>query len=296
MNNSPTNFIIKNQNIHEQNNRKISIVMAYHNRRDQILFTLKTIEDSAYKNFEVIIIDDNSNEKHMLDADIKNFDINIIYVKLTKKTTINPCMNYNMGFRIATGDIIIIQNPECCHIGDLLSYVDKNIKKNEYFSFTCANMYNDELNSKLYKIYQKDRESLSSSVKHCLVDKPNVLKFILGIPGVVNDIPWYNHPDLRREAFHFCTTIMKSDLDQKLGGGFDSRYKEGSGYDDAEIVQRIKASGMEIKFFYPDVPYAIHQWHAKTSTLSTGHLINLNRLVFNQHMKELGINKFYETI
>ena len=96
---------------------KISIVMAYYNRKEQLLFTLKTINDSHHKNIEVIIIDDASDESNRLENIIHNypFYINLIRIEPTDKKHVNSCIPYNIGFKNITGDIVIIQNPEVCH-------------------------------------------------------------------------------------------------------------------------------------------------------------------------------------
>ena len=113
---------------------KISIIIGYYNRKKQLLYTLKTIKKSLYKNIEVIIIDDCSdnpedilNEK---DFEIFNMDIKLISIKKEEKTWINPCVGYNKGISQSTGDIIILQNAEVCHIGDTISYVVNNLKRN----------------------------------------------------------------------------------------------------------------------------------------------------------------------
>lgn len=262
--------------------KKISIVMAYYNRKEQIIFTLETIKNSVHKNIEIIIIDDVSDKDQQLDDIVEN-DPFIKYIKLDKKISINPCKLYNMGFKQATGDIIIIQNPECCHIGDIIKYTVDNLKLNQYFSFSCANLPNINQNHILYGLYE-DNES-----------KKDVLNFINSFAiATYETILWYNHPIHRPVGFHFLSAINKSDLD-KLNG-FDERYSLGSGYDDNELVERIMHSNMEFKFINTDDSFAIHQWHAKSKTLINLELVNKNRLVFNEHMRELGINKKYDCI
>lgn len=262
--------------------KKISIVMAYHNRRDQILFTLKTIKNSEHKNYEIIIVDDVSDKNQQLD-DIVNNDQNIKYIKLEKKISINPCNVYNLGFKHATGDIVIIQNPECCHIGDIIKYTNDNLKPNQYFSFACANLQNIEKNNILYNMYENNES------------KQTITNFLNTLPlSTWETILWYNHPIHRPVGFHFMSAIYKSDLD-KLGG-FDERYADGVGYDDNELVERIKLGKIEFIFLNTDKPFAIHQWHPKSNTLIDKELINKNRLVYNNHMLELGINSRYDVI
>ena len=256
--------------------------MAYHNRKSQLLFTLKTIKKSSHKNIEVIIVDDNSDKDHQLDNDdITKYSFPIKYIKFnrTNEKSINPCVVYNRGFKEVTGDIIVIQNPECCHIGDVIKYVDDNLKINEYYSFSCANIFYEELNNELYKNYNKGTE----------------LNFIDSLPDIgtfynkTYCLKWYNHPIHRPTGFHFLSAIYKSDLDKLKG--FDERYEFGSSYDDVELVERVKFNNIILKIIGPiNSPFVVHQWHKKTTKYNDGHLSEINRLILNDHMKELGIN------
>ena len=91
-------------------------------------------------NFDVIIVDDNSNDKNRLEDEIKHFSfpINLIVITTEEKgNRINPCIAYNRGFAEATGDIIVIQNPECYHVGDILGHVQNNLAEQDYFSYSC---------------------------------------------------------------------------------------------------------------------------------------------------------------
>lgn len=54
-----------------------------------------------------------------------------------KKDRINPCIPYNIGFELCKGDIIIIQNAECFHVGNILQYLIDNLNENDYITFSC---------------------------------------------------------------------------------------------------------------------------------------------------------------
>ena len=52
-------------------------------------------------NFEVVIVDDNSNDENRLEEDIKQFSIPIKLIVISneeKGNRINPCAAYNRGF------------------------------------------------------------------------------------------------------------------------------------------------------------------------------------------------------
>lgn len=217
----------------------ISIVMSYFNRLDQFTYTLKTIDRSSYKDVEIVIVDDFSDSDQSLDHLPKQFPhlkFKIIKMRdqLSKKNYCNPCIPYNVAFRASSGDKIIIQNPECCHIGDVVQHVQDNLTDTNYLSYHCYASTKADL-----EYLHNDREMPMWGHKKNR---------------------WYNHVTERPAAFHFTCAISRNNL-VKLNG-FDERYALGQDYDDAELVHRIKLLGLNIEFVAD--PWVIHQYHKKT--------------------------------
>ena len=81
----------------------ISIVMAYHNRRIQLIRTLKSINRTEYNKskLQIIIVNDNSSDPHTIDDlnDMFNeLNIFVFNIRKKQKTWINSCVPYNIGF------------------------------------------------------------------------------------------------------------------------------------------------------------------------------------------------------
>lgn len=241
-------------NLKENESKKISIVMAYYNRKEQTLETLKGFERmyAAKYNFEVIIVDDNSNQENKLNETIKQFTfpINLIEISEEEKgDRINPCVAYNRGFSEATGEIIIIQNPECYHAGNILEYTKENLYEQDYFSYSCFSANTTELTKKL----------LSSNNINQLINEPAFLN-----ENKLSSINWYNHPNEpgRNTAYHFCSAIHKCNLD--IIGGFSDKFKYGFCFDDDEFIHRIKHNlKLNVKCISPNNCFVIHQYPPK---------------------------------
>ncbi len=223
----------------------ISVVTAYYNRKKLFTRTLKSMLPYYGKiDFEVIVVDDGSDEAERLE-DLQNDYpfLRVIRLEKQNKWYKNPCIPFNIGFEAVKGDKIIIQNPECYHFGAILAYVDAHLKENEYLSFGCFSM--DKLNT--------DDDAL-------FFDEKNIAKLIENNNRSFTtdgDLGWYNHSKFRPEAFHFCAAMMSTDLFDL--GGFDERYAKGVGYDDDELIWRIKNKKMQIKFI--DDQIVLHQNH-----------------------------------
>lgn len=265
--------------VENNSSKKISIVMAYYNRKSQLEYTLKTIQMSKFKNIEIIIVDDASRDEHRLEDIVNNYDIDIKLIRVNPedKTYVNPCMAYNRGFKEATGDIIVIQNPEVCHIGDVLSYVNDNLEDGKYFSFTCAGLAREEYNPVFYRLYQD-------------LDDINKVRDYLGELERIHthtrqDFPfWYTHKQYRNTGFHFLSAITKNDL-AKIGGGFDERYAQGTCWDDDGFVQVIRHKRIQLEII--EEVFSIHQYHEHDEKSYNPELSEKNRLIYIEHMKEL---------
>ena len=242
----------------------ISIVMAYYNRKPQFLRTLESIKRSNIKDFELIIVDDASDIEHRLeDTAAQHPFIKLIRVEPKDKWYVNPCIPYNMGFAKATGDIIIIQNPECYHYNDILQYASNNITKHNYISFGC---------------YSLDEKLTNSIAAFNIAQTLNC--------GITYDgqLGWYNHSIYRPVGYHFCSAILRENLLQLEG--FDTRYAEGIGYDDNEFLLRIKKLGLNINIANNCV--VLHQWHYTTSIYmrkDSPEKCNRNKLIFERDIK-----------
>jgi len=233
----------------------ISIVMAYYNRKDQTLKTLNgfNLYTERKIKFEVVIVDDNSDQDQQLDNEIIKYSFPIHLVRIDSKEKgdrINPSVVYNKGFSVAKGKIIIIQNPECFHVGNILSHVINNLGYQDYFTYSCfsgndSNTTNELLSSK--NIYQliNNKEFLSRNTR-------------------TDPLNWYNHPTINNTNYHFCSAIYKEKLD--LIKGFDERFADGYCFDDNELVLTIQNNlRLNIKPIDSQHGFVVHQYHGRVS-------------------------------
>ena len=208
---------------------KTAIVMTAYNREEQLGKTLESFERYYDKDFLVFI------DK---DPDPKDY--------------FNPCVAYNRAFSEALRhdpDIIIIQNGECYHNGDIIGYAEKHLTESNYLSFGC----------------------------YSLSEKSPLPPVILWDEGASFDgqCAWYNHSKFRPVGYHFCSAITPSNL-RKLNG-FDERFAHGIGYDDSHFVRQIKELGLKIEII--DEPFVFHQWHY-SNKLNNSELINRNKTIY----------------
>lgn len=217
--------------------------MAYYNRKQHLINTLHSMEKSKYKNFEVIIVDDASDEEHRIEDLLDKFKFLKLYrIERENKWYVNPCIPTNIGLSNVSGNIIIIQNPECFHYNDVFYHVINNLNQNDYFAYTTLN---------------KDVSTQLTSINWSLNYEEQINKIILinKNDGLTNH--WYCHNIYRPMALNFCAAITKKDLIDL--NGFDERYAYGIERDDVEFLDRIKRKKMNMLIV--DDVMVIHQSH-----------------------------------
>lgn len=215
-------YIYTNTVINEINNIYISIVMTTYNRVKQTLFTLSIINDLQQLkkyNIQIIIVDDS--DYSIVDKLYnynKNIQINYIHIDRTKKIWINPCINYNIGFKYISGEKIIIQNSEVCYVGDIVDFVDKSVMNDKYYVFDVKASLSLETNENIYNYY-------------------NSKDFDINIYNKSFFSNWYQNSKNKNYMMHFLVSITKETFSKIKG--FDINYKNAIDYDDNDFLMKI---------------------------------------------------------
>lgn len=206
---------------------KLSIVMAYYNRYKQLLHTIESISKTLYdkNDFEIIIVNDASDpsDVKLLLEGLEQYNLLIHVLHITKEEKgerRNPSIPFNIGFRKAIGEIILIQNPESYHVDDIISYTVNNLTFDDYLVYNTYNISLEASNEIFYMLSNKTFEQIEMLPKD---------------PG---HPVWMHHHTLRPTYYHFCSAIYRQNL--MMIGGFDEEYKNGYCYDDDDLLFRIR--------------------------------------------------------
>ncbi|UEQ74703.1 glycosyltransferase family 2 protein [Chryseobacterium arthrosphaerae] len=235
---------------------KISIVTAYYNRKKLFENTLSSIVSQSpdpSMELEVIAVDDGSDKEERLEDLTEQYPfLKVIRLEKADKWYFNSCIPFNIGFREAKGDIVILQNPECLHYGDVLKYTQKHINDSNYISFSCFSLGIE-----------------STDNLHTLLESPEKLQKLMADNnvGYIGDglDCWYNHSVTNPKGYHFCSAITKKNLYDL--GGFDERFARGIAFDDNEFLHRVKLKGLQIEII--DQPIVLHQNHYQKISYTT---------------------------
>jgi len=240
-------------------NINFSIAMAYNNRKKQIINTLNQFEKLYFNkyNFEVVIVDDNSSIDEQLFDILHNYSYSIVYKYLDineKGDNINPCIVYNKAFSLCNNEIIIIQNPECIHVTNILECLTQLDFKDTYYTIPVLTSLTFEINDNIYKMIENNsKEEIISYLENININSGSIT--------YKDSKGWYNHSLYRNEHLHFCSAISRINLD-KLEG-FDENYSKDLWYDDNEFIFRISKF---LKLNMLNDQLAIHLYHSSGTT------------------------------
>jgi len=244
-----------------------SIILPYYNRRNLLINTLNSY-NKFYRNrtdLEIIIVNDGSTEQDNIKDMIDMYpNLNIKIIELPPKTSskqVNPCYPYNVGVKQSRGNVLILSSPETFHTHNI---------------FELTNNF-DKLCNKSYLLFSvfccTDKDTLDEIARDNYELKPkNLIKFYdrLGeglIPNSVNPRPlynnnygsWYLHSVIKPSHLNFLTALKRENY-YKISG-FNEIYRNGTGYDDNDFLDRL-ISDTDIKdFIYYDSMCAIHVDH-----------------------------------
>ncbi|AUV58485.1 glycosyltransferase [Bandra megavirus] len=203
------NKVIKSRN-NNVGTKKVTIVMAYHNRKPQTIATLDSIQKTTYSNFNVIIVDDASTEENRLEDIIYRYSypIKLIRINPENKTWINPCVAYNVGLLQADGDIIIIQNPEIFHVGDIISHAVNNLTVDQYFVYSCYASPDFKYNTELQNIFVNSKShEIRDNVMNNFISKINYADFSFDWKYYVSKYEDLKNIKLENEAIQHWNSI-----------------------------------------------------------------------------------------
>ena len=253
----------------------ITIVMTTHNRPQQTLFTLQTIQESSLHLQVTIILVDDSTQDQLSATDFQPFTFQITYITIDpkQKPWINPCVNYNLAFHEVKTESIIIQNAETFHCGDICHVVSENLTDDNYLVFDVRAIDEVQDNQIVQQLHNYDQVAPYLEQKNSR---------------------WCQHTTQKNCCFHYLTAIKRHNLLQI--GGFNYILSMGSCYDDNDLIMRITRSGLKIKNIENQQYHlmGIHQWHV-CDTLSIPAYIHLNYKIYHNillHIDEPTVQRF----
>jgi glycosyltransferase involved in cell wall biosynthesis len=244
----------------------ISIILPYYNRKQLLYVTLESfVYFYSNESIEVVIVDDCSDDDNRVDRVDRiesKYPFPIRLIRINNKNGINPCLPYNVGVRQSTGNIIVLTSPETLHTKSMFETSNdfKLLNDTTYLQFSVFCLTKKDLKSVLIgnEPFNLKLETLNNNKKYFY---NNLGEY--GYPFNNSFGSWYTHSIIRPSCLNFMSALTRKTYYRM--GGFDERFRFGTGFDDEEFRNRIlKITGT---IWYDDF-VAVHIDHEAVGGMS----------------------------
>jgi glycosyltransferase involved in cell wall biosynthesis len=189
---------------------KFSLVLATYNRKSELELFIKSLLNQHYKFFELIIVDQNTN--NLIDDLILNYSKSI-EIKHFKSNKLGLSYNRNIGLKYAIGDIIAFPDDDCEYPKTLLNEVYTQFILNKNIDIITGSTF--DKNTKL--------AYLKSPIHSVLVNYRNIFSTAISFTIFVKNYNKY-----------------KLTFDEKLGVGADFGSSEETDFLVQFLQQNVK--------------------------------------------------------
>jgi GT2 family glycosyltransferase len=215
-------------------NIEISVVIVTYNSSKDIDTLLSTLLDQTYKNFEIIIVDNNSQDNI---KDIISKYKNIKFIRLPRNIGYGRACN--IGAHFANGRFLVYLNPDTRLTTDFLEILYRSIQESTDIGMVCATslFFNGD---KIQSIGQSYEPFTGNAVDLLFGTKvTEIVKLPLVIQEKVSAFRYmYNLFSCNGVGF-----IIKKDLFEKIGG-FSPYYF--LYFDDVDLGSKLRRTGYRI--------------------------------------------------
>lgn len=235
---------------------RISVTMAYYQRPDLIRNTLWAYHHlhPERDDVEFVVIDDKSAEGLKAEPALEELrdllDIKLFYRE--DKTGTNPAQPINISVKQASGQIIVITNPETLPLTPVLDQVDAaGVPPGSYLIAPCYSVSEDK--QKIIAGLDPTKPSFVEEIR---------ARFQLNDRAATceGDDAWYIHPRLFPRALYFFAAMPRADFIEM--GGIDEDYQMGYAWEDTDFINRLLMRGTQMSFLNDAA--VLHQYHYKT--------------------------------
>ena len=215
------------------NGIKVSIIILCYNSIEDIRECIPSILNQSFKNYEIIIVDNNSTDNTAEFIKKSYPDIKIIETG----QNLGYALGNNVGVKEAIGEYIVILNPDTKVDPMWLSTLLRPLEEDSTIGLTT---------SKIIEYYDRDHGACGNSPHYTGLHFPR---------GLEKPITSFTKPEVIG-AISGCSFAMRRDLFESLGG-FDPEFF--LYLEDSDLSIRTRYAGYKIMFEPESVVYHKHK-------------------------------------
>jgi len=196
----------------------ISIIVPVYNRSDEIVEFLISFSRQTCKNFEIVIVDDGSEEDLKTVIEPFNKQLSLLYIC---QNNMGPGLARNTGMKLANGDLFVFIDSDCTVPPDYIKNILHHFKIDDFDVFGGPDTYHDN-----FPVFLK-------AVNY------GMTSFI----GTAGSRAGRNRRIVKYYPRSFNMGIKRK-VYEKIGGMIDLRHGQ-----DMEYSSRILKAGFRVKYF-----------------------------------------------
>lgn len=137
------------------NNKKISIIIPVYNQADKISTCLNSVLKQTYKNYEVIVVNDGS-EDNISDV-LEQFKNKFKEILIINQSNQGANFARNRGFKEASGEYLLFCDADITLVHDMLESMQEELEVNRRVSYIYSSFY---WGNKLFKLFEFNADKL----------------------------------------------------------------------------------------------------------------------------------------
>jgi glycosyltransferase involved in cell wall biosynthesis len=230
---------------HPMKNPKVSLIIAVYKRADFLQRVLSSVENQTYRNFEVIVAEDDRAEgiRTLVDNRRESFPFPLIHVS-QEDNGFRKNRILNEALRVSSGEYVVFIDGDCILHEKFIEEHVKNLGPD-----TCVFGRRAMLDERTTEMLLKKEWDNNLSFIRLLITKTRRLEDALYIPWLKT---------FRKTGVKGSNFSVNRDLIFKING-FDEEFERPYGGEDTDIERRLRLVGADIRCTkFKTIQYHLH--------------------------------------
>ena len=162
---------------------KVSVIIATYRRDTSLAGALQSLTEQTFKDFEVVVVDDNAdkiwNEKAEKIVSDFRLNLNVVYIK--NPTNLGSARSRNVGIEASKGDYVTFLDDDDLYLPNKINVqLEKMLETNADFSLTNLSLYNEdetlsEIRTRPYLLTDESKNLLLCHLKYSMTGTDTIM-------------------------------------------------------------------------------------------------------------------------
>ena len=153
---------------------KFSLIIATLGREKELYDLFESLNKQTYKNFEVIVIDQNKDDRVF--KCVQKY-MKILDIKYKKSLNRGVSYNRNIGIKLVEGDVVTFTDDDCTYNRELLENLVSDFNRFHDFNIICYEIVDKNNNKKLADFPDKITDINTKNIFKCAMSTSTFIKY-----------------------------------------------------------------------------------------------------------------------